>query len=88
MRGVATAAPPVAVRRAGLVVLVALGSSVYDAAATAWTSLDAPYTLRREGMAAVWAGDELFTFGGAARTDASDVPVYGDAWLWTAPGQG
>ncbi|MBL8775405.1 MAG: hypothetical protein JNK12_05720 [Acidimicrobiales bacterium] len=64
----------------------ALGTSVYDAAATAWMSLDAPNTLQREGMAAVWAGDELFTFGGAARTDTFDTPVYGDAWLWTAPG--
>lgn len=62
----------------------ALGTSVYDAATERWTSLDAPNTLRRDGMAAVWAGDNLFTFGGAARTDTFDTPVYGDAWLWTA----
>ena len=65
---------------------VALGTSVYDVEAARWSSLDAPQTLRREGMAAVWAGGTLITFGGAARTDAFNTPVYGDAWLWTAPG--
>ena len=67
--------------------LVVIGGQFVDVRELEWSDVGKPGSELDAHLTSVWAGDQLFVFGGVDEEVGYEQPAGPEAWLWTPPSQ-